>query len=619
MPRRTRQIIWTDRPPSARELRRDGFHLLEYGRLLKLVRKCRSAGSRRSDLGNPADRISNIFRKHPRVAVLGVHFDRDFEDHGLYGFILEPAFRWGCTLLIGADIGREGLAGAPAAAEPFWGYPWSRERLLHLLEEGRLPSTVEIPTPVSRWRRWWSKLSRTRDFAEPGERLDPQQMAAVRAGDGVVQIIAPAGSGKTTVLIRRVQELRDRGTPTRNILCMSFNRNAKEELAERLAGAGLAGVVVRSFHGMGREILKEEGLLRPRLGTLPDADLQLLLDRLRSGADGPTAETTCCQARELISHFKLVRMRTPAQVGHPVYRAYEDELERRGLLDFDDLIAHPIRLLRNDDAARGRWQRRFHRVLVDEYQDIEPAQALLVGILAAPQDSLFCVGDEDQCIYAWRRATVERIIELDLVYPGLARHALIRNYRCGRRITRASRKLVQHNRVRFRKPLLAGASHEGSIAAVHTAARPAGARWVASALRDAEPGSTAVLARTDRLLQEIRQACARSDVPLEGVELTTIHGAKGREWPRVVLYGVDEGQTPHSAALKQGELESERRLFYVALTRAQERLEIVCTRGRESRFLREAGVRVTRSDPRASQPPRTSPTSRDNSTTPNGF
>jgi DNA helicase-2/ATP-dependent DNA helicase PcrA len=92
-------------------------------------------------------------------------------------------------------------------------------------------------------------------------------------------------------------------------------------------------------------------------------------------------------------------------------------------------------------------------------------------------------------------------------------------------------------------------------------------------------------------LAEVRAACLRlSDVANE-VELVTVHAAKGREWSRVIIFGVDEGQMPHAQALKNGDLEDERRLFYVAMTRAKDRLEIICTSGSESRFLQEAHVR----------------------------
>jgi hypothetical protein len=91
-----------------------------------------------------------------------------------------------------------------------------------------------------------------------------------------------------------------------------------------------------------------------------------------------------------------------------IYGLYEEQLATANVLDFDDLIRNAIQLLQSDRSLRERWQRRWECALVDEYQDIEPAQERLVQLLAAPEDSLFAVGDEDQCIYTWRRAEVSR-------------------------------------------------------------------------------------------------------------------------------------------------------------------------------------------------------------------
>ncbi len=117
------------------------------------------------------------------------------------------------------------------------------------------------------------------------------------------------------------------------------------------------------------------------------------------------------------------------------------------------MIFLAVRLLRSDRVARERWQSAFEHVLVDEYQDIEPAQELLVRILAAPHDDLFVVGDEDQTLYGWRRASVHRMIDLDVAYPALSRIALQHNYRCTPEVISASAALIGHNRLRFPKPI----------------------------------------------------------------------------------------------------------------------------------------------------------------------
>ena len=147
-----------------------------------------------------------------------------------------------------------------------------------------------------------------------------------------------------------------------------------------------------------------------------------------------------------------------------IYESYERQLAEDRVHDFDDLILIAVRALREDADLRRRWQSRFEQVLVDEYQDIEPAQELLVRILAAPDDGLFCVGDEDQTLYGWRRASVRRIIELELAYPGLQRVSLAHNYRCPPDVVEASRRLIEHNEIRFPKPIHAPSSDEAQPA-----------------------------------------------------------------------------------------------------------------------------------------------------------
>ena len=536
----------------------------------------------------------------------------------IHGYIVEPAFRAGCALLVGAEQELAELDGQ-YFAEPEWGCPWTMERLRHLTDAYLEAVPVPAAEPASGWRRWVSRLSRGGDTRpHPVARLDPEQNAAVAAGDGVVQVIAPAGSGKTTVLVERVRELRRRGTPAERILCSTFNRDACREIAARLDKAGIPGINVRSFHGLGLGILRAEGRLRGGLGPVDDAEWRGLAEAAATAEPGG-ARLDVAAARNAVSFFKLKLMIGPdearsraaalpagsrARVAARLYALHEEHLQRVGRLDFDDLIFGAIRLLQDDAQARGRWQARFERVLVDEYQDIEPAQALLIGLLAAPQDSLFCVGDEDQCIYAWRRAAVQRVIELDQTYPGLERYPLVRNYRCGRDITHASRRLIRHNRQRFRKPLHAGVRERGRIRTWPQPDARAGAAFAAGlAASAAEPGgggSVAVLARTGRLLEAVAErggAALAAQVTAGAVELTTVHGAKGREWDHVILVGADQGQFPLARTLKAGAgdgggLEDERRLFYVALTRAKRRLDIVYTKGRASQFVREAGMRV---------------------------
>jgi len=594
--------------------------VVEFAKWRAAVRARRPRGTRRS-LANPTAGLFAIFSRCDRVAVVGAACAAVDDLRLIHGTLVAPGRRRGCRLLVHADRALEDLE-PDAFVDPDWRYPWTLERLRWLAAQDGAPGPVPGLGGVDRRRRRRGPLSRLADLVagrtaapRPGQppprplALDPQQCRAVRAGTGVVQVIAPAGSGKTSVLVERVKELLHRGAAPERILCSTFNRDAKLEIAARLERAGVSGVAVRSFHGLGLALLKQEGRTRAGVGEVDDDTWQQLAERA-CGAEAGGGVLDPTAARNAVSAFKLSAMIDPptalaqasdgdarARTAARLYDLYQRHLDERGRLDFDDLIAGAVALLQRDAEVRRRWQARFDHVLVDEYQDIEPAQALLVGLLAAPQDSLFCVGDEDQCIYAWRRASVERVIELDQVYPDLERHPLIRNYRCGRRLTVASRRLIRHNRRRFRKPLRPGARHRGRIRVHALVDRAAGAQRVVELLREGLPGTTAVLARTSALLGEVARACAEAGLDPAGFcELATIHAAKGREWDRVVLFGVDRGQIPHSHAGREGGreagLEAERRLFYVALTRARHRLEIVCSKKSPSRFLAEAGLRV---------------------------
>jgi ATP-dependent DNA helicase UvrD/PcrA len=360
------------------------------------------------------------------------------------------------------------------------------------------------------------------------EGLDSFQRQAVLADEGVVQIIAPAGSGKTRVLVSRVKELISRGVAADKILCAAFNSDTREELKKRLADPGVA---VHTFHSLGWHILDKETLLADAVEA-PSQGLLRKLAREAKQAVGDGAWVDPQTAVEAISHFKLIDMIEPREaMGRArasgsverltvatLYELYEQTLDDAGKMDFDDLIVEPIRLFGRDPDKRRAWQARWTHVLVDEYQDIEPAQELLIQLVAAPQDCLFAVGDEDQCLYAWRRASVGRVVELDQSYPGVERHALETNYRCPGDVVRRSRLIIEHNEQRFPKTINAARPDENAItvtqfetmatAATATADNAKTGRW--------RRNDAVILARTTRLLRGCAIALARAGVTFDG-------------------------------------------------------------------------------------------------------
>jgi ATP-dependent DNA helicase UvrD/PcrA len=253
-------------------------------------------------------------------------------------------------------------------------------------------------------------------------RLSPDQYRAATAPPGPVLCVAPAGSGKTTTLVGRVAWRIDAGDPPASMCALTFNRRAADELRTRLeeALAPLAGVAgspprvrVRTFHALGREILRDAG--RP---------VEPLLDRLEVIADLAGEALPSPVLRRLDDGFSRLKLdamvdRARAQAtlsasvsgagasvdpGHratlEAFVAYESELARRGGLDFDDLVARALHALDAEPALLERWRLRCRILFVDETQDLDRSQLELAMRLAAPENDCFLVGDDDQTISA---------------------------------------------------------------------------------------------------------------------------------------------------------------------------------------------------------------------------
>jgi DNA helicase-2/ATP-dependent DNA helicase PcrA len=248
--------------------------------------------------------------------------------------------------------------------------------------------------------------------AEQLARLAPDQRAAATAPPGPSLCIAPAGSGKTTTLVARAAWLIATGTPPDAIRAITFNKRAAVEMTERLdlavapLGVTPGTVRVRTFHALGREILRDAGV-----AVEPLADRPTLLHEVAPWADG----AALLRLDTVVSRLKVELGVSAADVAEdpdagPVARAfvdYEAALTARGGLDFDDLILRSTDRLERDFQLLERWRGRCQELLVDEVQDVDRAQLRLALLLAAPANRVFLVGDDDQSIYGWRLADVK--------------------------------------------------------------------------------------------------------------------------------------------------------------------------------------------------------------------
>ena len=349
--------------------------------------------------------------------------------------------------------------------------------------------------------------------------LDPEQRAAATLPDGPAQIIAPAGSGKTTTMLARLAVLLSRGVSAERICVATFNRDAAQDLAARVARRlgpqvpDATAIEIRTLHALARQVLLDAGegsnLVADRLPLLRAAR------RRHAAADASVALPEAADLDTWLSAWKIER-RAPPDEARPILATYADLLRARGALDFDDLVVRACDLLEADPRLRLRWQSRFLHVCVDEFQDVDAAQLRLVRLLAAPEDNLFVVGDDDQTIYAWRLADVRRILRFSTDYPNARRVMLATNYRCPRGVIEASARMVAVNRERFDKPIRAPANaprDAGAISAWSTSPPDWPEAMARLAAReDAAGRSLCFLSRTRAELTPILLALVRAGV-----------------------------------------------------------------------------------------------------------
>jgi ATP-dependent DNA helicase Rep len=298
------------------------------------------------------------------------------------------------------------------------------------------------------------------------EGLNTAQMAAVMHVDGPCLVLAGAGSGKTRVITHKIARLLQQGLAPQRIAAITFTNKAAAEMRERakaLVGPKAAkALVVCTFHALGVRLLREDGAaigLKPNFSILDSADVAALLRDAGGTTDVKVAKAWQWQ----ISLFKnqgfnaaqaLAQAEDDQQtLAARVMARYEERLAAYQAVDFDDLIVLPLKLLREHEAARAKWQAAFGHVLIDEVQDTNAVQYALLKALVGADTPFTAVGDDDQSIYGWRGATLDNLRALKDDYPRLKLIALEQNYRSTSAILHAANSIISHNPKLFEKKL----------------------------------------------------------------------------------------------------------------------------------------------------------------------
>ncbi len=300
--------------------------------------------------------------------------------------------------------------------------------------------------------------------------LNDAQREAVLHGEGPLLVLAGAGSGKTRVIVHRIARLvRDRGVLPWHILAVTFTNKAAGEMRERLAallGPEARELWVQTFHAFGARFLRREAAragLSPAFAIYDDGDQLSLVKQVFADlgiGDGALAPREALSQIDRWKNHSLLPQdvragdgRIDEQQALEVYRRYQAALRRAGAVDFGDLLLLPRRLLEEDADLRKRWAARFRHVLVDEFQDTNPAQYQLVQLLAGEKRNVCVVGDDDQAIYRWRGADVSNILGFDRDFPGTRVVKLEQNYRSTKVILEAAHAVISRATRRREKKL----------------------------------------------------------------------------------------------------------------------------------------------------------------------
>ena len=296
--------------------------------------------------------------------------------------------------------------------------------------------------------------------------LNEKQKEAVLTTEGPVMAIAGAGSGKTSVLTKRIAYLIfEKNVHYQNILAITFTNKAAKEMKSRvkdLIGINPYNMWISTFHSMCARILRDhiERLgYRRNFQIVDDDDTLQLVKSLLKKSNYDTKMYIPKEVRNMVFKMKfdedyINEVQAPYNnVLSVIYKKYQAYLFESNLLDFDDLLLLTIKLLRDFPDVRAFYNQTFKYVLVDEFQDTNNVQYELIKLLVNEDKNLFIVGDEDQSIYAFRGANIENINKFKKDFKGFHLVLLEQNYRSTNTILEAANTIIKNNSTRIPKNL----------------------------------------------------------------------------------------------------------------------------------------------------------------------
>lgn len=337
--------------------------------------------------------------------------------------------------------------------------------------------------------------------------LNDRQLEAVTHINGPIMIVAGAGSGKTKVLTTRIAHLMAKGVDSFNILALTFTNKAAKEMKERiekiLGNNEARNLYIGTFHSVFARILRFEAdkIGYPNNFTIYDTDdaksvIKTVLNELNLDDKQykpnqvynriSAAKNALVGPVEYANDYGLQQedMRANRPAMGQIYAAYAQRCFKNGAMDFDDLLIKFYELLKNVPEALHKYQHKFKYILIDEYQDTNPAQYEVIKLLGAMHENVCVVGDDAQSIYSFRGATIQNILQFQKDYDNVKVVMLEQNYRSTQTILNVANQVIGFNKGQIEKKLFTDNSTGEKIKLIRTASDNDEGRFVADTIQE---------------------------------------------------------------------------------------------------------------------------------------
>lgn len=445
------------------------------------------------------------------------------------------------------------------------------------------------------------------DFSE----LNSTQYRIVTSDNKVVKVVAGPGTGKTKTLTQKIAYLvLHKKINPQCILAITFTNRAAHEMKKRLEKQLRTLPTITTFHGLGFEILTHWG---EQCNIVGEDERETIIKVL---AKERKSTIPASKLSSIISLYKNdKRLLNVTEEIERLAGYYDEKLAAQGYVDFDDLVKKTVEILEKDAEKRAQVQKKYQYILVDEFQDCNLMQHTLLTLLFNYKNNLLVIGDPMQSIYGFRGAYPQIFDKLIHEFESVQKEQLTTNYRSSKQIVKIA-DIVRNDNTSH-----STYSHiSGNVELVETLNEYSEAEWVVRFIENKIGGSEllnaqtvthtdsadfsdfAIIYRTHKTAHILQEKLSESGFPyqvvkedteLEGdrITLASMHAVKGLEFLYVVICGFEDGLIPYLKKTPpiyenynlHEAIEEEKRLFYVAITRAKHELYITHARKREKK------------------------------------